>query len=508
MKPFLVLALCSVPLTAQIIPDTLVRSVLEDVSVPNILSHAKVLSSQARDPNSKAFFRAAQYAAEQAQQTGLSNVRIERFERNKPMWDAVAGTLELRQPEVKTLETLAGSPLLVMQRSLPGDVSGFLVEADAVDVKGKIILAARQTPTATAWKALSGRGALGLISAERLTFFGRQTPDDAVAWLNAPAGAVAMAISPKRARELSALMANGPVEVRMVVETAESSPGAIGMVMAELPGRVPDQDIVLVAHLDHQNPGANDNASGAAVLLEIARAMKSMPALKRTVRFWWSTEIESERQYFRAHPEEAKKMLLAVNLDQAGGDRQAENHMIVIYGPDWLPSWADDLIHNLVEDVQARYAPAEHAPSPMLVAEGGSQQALDPVYWPYAPLSDHLVFEDRSVGVPAISLAVPSLGVIHTDADTFDRLDPTWLKRSALFMLAPALFVANAGPNEARPILEYSFKRAVARIGESESRGHQLELEVKRVRSIRRLDPSLDPEPYVKKLEAVAAALR
>jgi acetylornithine deacetylase/succinyl-diaminopimelate desuccinylase-like protein len=56
---------------------------------------------------------------------------------------------------------------------------------------------------------------------------------------------------------------------------------------AELSGtRRADEIVVLGAHYDAVEgcPGANDNGSGVAALLELARALKSSP-LERTVRF-------------------------------------------------------------------------------------------------------------------------------------------------------------------------------------------------------------------------------
>src|SRR5574341_951831 len=122
-----------------------------------------------------------------------------------------------------------------------------------------------------------------------------------------------------------------------------------------------------------QRPGRGDVVRLGAPRIPLAelRAAGKLPPLRRTVRFWWSTEIVSEREYFAKYPEQARKMILAVNLDQAGGDRNAENNFVAILGPDWLPSFADDLIYNLAEYVKDTYAPAEHEPSPLVVAPNG-----------------------------------------------------------------------------------------------------------------------------------------
>src|SRR5581483_9128644 len=144
----------------------------------------------------------------------------------------------------------------------------------------------------------------------------------------------------------------------------------------------------------------------------------------------------------------AHRILLAIVLDQAGGELGAENNLIAVKNPEWLPSYTDDLIEDTAEYVKERYAPAEHEPDPLLVAEGGSHQSLHTSYWEYQEITDEVAFEARDRGIAGIALAVPSLDLIHTNLDTVDRLDPTWIKRSALLTLAPALYLANAGKTE------------------------------------------------------------
>jgi hypothetical protein len=153
------------------------------------------------------------------------------------------------------------------------------------------------------------------------------------------------------------------------------------------------------------------------------------------------------------------------------------------------------------------YAPPEHEPSPLFVAPNGSRRSFRPVYWDYAPLSDHIAFEAKAVGIPCLSMAVPSLDVIHTNQDTIDRIDPTWLKRSALMMLAPALWAANAGAPEARALLDYVFRRARVRIAESGDPVRQAETEEQRLDSVRAFDAELSTESRKNKLRRLAEAM-
>ena len=492
-------------------PDSLIRAILGEVSAENALRETTELAARVRYPESQSFFDAAEYVAGRARAYGLENVTVERFPSKHPLWDPLEAELDLVSPVSRRLSSLADVSVLLAQGSRDGDVTAPLVE-ESGEVRDKVVLTSKSPETA--WRELSGQHPAALVCAFRPEYFGRQPPPDAVAWEQAPADALALMISPRQGDELRAMLHQGAVTVRVHARARRASPGEIGQVMGEIPGEVKGRDIVLAAHLDHQKPGANDNASGSGTLLEVLRTLKSListgkvPRPRRTLRFWWTTEIRSEEAYFHKHPEEAKQILMAVVLDQAGGDRDAVNNFIVINGPDWLPAFTDDLIYDLAEFVQDSYAPPEHEPSPMLVASGGSTQSMRTVYWDYQPLSDHLAFEARHTGIPAIALAVPSLHLIHTNLDTADRLDPTWLKRSALMTLAPALYMAGAGPKQAQALLEAVFHRAAARIAAAAEPERQLALEHKRLDSVAALDASIRTEDYQARLAAIAKALR
>lgn len=427
------------------------------------------------------------------------------------MWDPVEASLDIVAPEPQVVSNLQMEPLLLAQWSHDGDVSAELADA-AGDVKDKIALTT-QSPQ-IAWKTLSRRGAKAMLCAWQPDYFGRRPSREAVAWGEAPSNAFAFMISPRQGDALRDRLKRGPLTIRMRARIRRTEPGEIGQVMGEIPGQVPGQDVVLVAHLDHQKQGANDNASGSGTLLEVLRVANRMiaagtiPKPLRTLRFWWSTEIRSEKEYFKRHPGEAKKISLAVVLDQAGGDRRAVNNFIMIANPDWRPSYADDLIYDLADFFARQYSPAEHEPSPLAIAEGGSTQAMRNVYFDYQPLSDHVSFVEKGIDIPAIALAVPSLDVIHTDQDTVDRLDPTWLKRSAMMTLAPALFTASAGPKEARALLEATFRRAVTRLAEAGDPDEQLKIERRRLESLTTLDHGIDLADYRARLAAIAKALK
>lgn len=95
-------------------------------------------------------------------------------------------------------------------------------------------------------------------------------------------------------------------------------------VIGVLPGANPaftGQAIVVSAHYDHlgpDHPGADDNASGVAVLIELARALASQPAPPRTIVFAAFSAEEAGligSRWFAAHPAPVPLAGIRANLN-------------------------------------------------------------------------------------------------------------------------------------------------------------------------------------------------
>jgi len=62
-------------------------------------------------------------------------------------------------------------------------------------------------------------------------------------------------------------------------------------------------EVLVVAHLCHPQPSANDNASGAAAALEAARVLQTLiagghlPPPRRSIRFLWLPEFTGSQAY-------------------------------------------------------------------------------------------------------------------------------------------------------------------------------------------------------------------
>jgi hypothetical protein len=119
----------------------------------------------------------------------------------------------------------------------------------------------------------------------------------------------------------------GPGAVRLRVSVAvQNRQARAANVVADLPGRSSGRVVLLGAHLDSvaNGPGINDNGSGSALVLEIARQarrLRARPALG--LRFaWWGAEelgLHGSTAYVRGLPAAERGRLAAVlNFDMVG----------------------------------------------------------------------------------------------------------------------------------------------------------------------------------------------
>src|SRR5206468_1504134 len=133
-------------------------------------------------------------------------------------------------------------------------------------------------------------------------------------------------VSLKTARALQKRLAAGETIRLHAVVKATQEPGAYEIATATIPGTaLAGEEIVFSCHLDHPHPGANDNASGCATTLEIARALsklireKRLDPPRRTIRFVWPAEVEGTLALLNGRPEIAKRIKAAIHLDMVGG---------------------------------------------------------------------------------------------------------------------------------------------------------------------------------------------
>jgi hypothetical protein len=394
-------------------------------------------------------------------------------------WECTAATLQFVAPEGKAhgvpdpldglLADFRACPISVIQRSAPFDgelevvlLEDGLEEADyeGRDVAGKLVLS--RGPVRRVWElAVAGRGAAGIL------FDGmRPVPpvrlDGDLAdvrqytsfwWQPGDARCFGFVLTPRQGRALRNLLktAGEPVRVRAHVDS-HSYDGAIEVVSAAIPGES-DQEVVVVAHLCHPQPSANDNASGAAAVLEAACTLQQLVATgrlarpRRTIRFLWLPEMTGTFAYLSGREQSLDRLIAGINLDMVGEDQdQTGSSWLIERPPEAAASFVSDLLACLRDELPGLRGMDGIAASH---TGAGSHLLYRQAEVGFSGGSDHYILSDPSVGVPTPMLNQWPDRYYHTSADTPDRTDPRSLARAGTLAAAYAYWLAAAGPAEA-----------------------------------------------------------
>jgi len=374
-------------------------------------------------------------------------------------WHCRAAELMLVAPHQQRLCSYEAMEMSIIQRSTstpPGGIEAeliFVERADrpesyeGIDVTDKIVLCCSAIHRSFE-EAVVQRGALGLVvdvlPAQPPVRTREMMPDvvpyTSFWWFDEQQTGWGFSLSPRQGDLLRDLLNRGPVRVRATVDAALYN-GTFENVEALLPGESAEE-VLLISHLCHPKPGANDNASGPAVLLEVARGLNRLvqdgvlPRPKRSVRFLMIPEMTGTHAYIHQHPERIAQTVAALNLDMVGGSPLHGAGPLTIERPSpALPSYVHDLICALYEEVAA---------SANTLAGNFPYPVAPYVATPYSGGSDHYILNDPLVGVACPMLITWPDRWYHTSHDLPEHLDPALLERVALATAAYLWWIANA----------------------------------------------------------------
>ncbi|HKW60908.1 MAG TPA: DUF4910 domain-containing protein [Candidatus Acidoferrum sp.] len=510
-----------------LLPEKNVAALANELSGETAKRNLEGIARFHRQRGSQGFHAAAELVAERLRAYGLSDIAILQFpadgkifygpQRSRPAWDAEKAELWQVLPEIVSCEEAQGKkpitdaeqqkahpgvmtacdavvnndakllasyeaePAVLAEDSENGDVTAELVDVGegtkesnyaGKDVKGKIVLVSAQ-PGAVQDLAVGKFGAVGIVSYaqnQKTAWWGED--ENLIRWGHLETFSTnktfAFMVSLKRARAMKGWLAQGKehgICLHAVVKAGQH-PGNYEVVTATIPGADPklkDEEIAFSCHLDHQRPGANDNASGCATILEVARTLEKLinegklarPA--RTIRFIFPPEIEGTLTLLNAKPEFAKRIKAVVHMDMVGGGPETKAVFHVTRGPMSLPSFVHDVAWAFAEwlnEESYHFAATGKADYPMVAPEGG-KEPLRAEYSAYSMGSDHDVYQDSSFGIPAIYLNDWPDRYIHTNFDSAANIDPTKLKRAAFIGAASGYFLASEPAGS--PLAEVNF---------------------------------------------------
>ncbi|HWA32604.1 MAG TPA: M28 family peptidase, partial [Cyclobacteriaceae bacterium] len=325
------LFLCFHFVTGQppLLDDATVGALDGEISGESAKRNLEYISRLHRMRGSAEFKKAIDFIESRLKEYGLEDVEVFQIpadgksmygtQKSRLAWEAEFAELwELEKnggewkPKVR-LADWESMPITLAEDSESGEATAELIDVGSgtdekdyagKDVKGKIVLTS-SSPSGVVKLAI-GKGAVGIISytQNQVTAWWKED-QNLIRWGHfesfEPVKSFCFMISLKQAREFQTRLSRGEKIMLHAKVKAGQHPGSYSFATAVIKGSDPTlqaEEIAFTCHLDHQRPGANDNASGSMTILEIARTMSKLIAEgrlakpKRTIRFIWSPEIE------------------------------------------------------------------------------------------------------------------------------------------------------------------------------------------------------------------------
>lgn len=409
-------------------------------------------------------------------------------------WDQQVSTLAIvrdGQPEEVVLSREKERLILAINSfSTPkGGVTAPLVDVggggNANDYAGKDVKGAIVVGTAGMGQlftqAVVNRGALGVVSTQKAPAYLDPSPDltqwGSINYDETHKG-FAFRATPRAAAALKAATAAGPVKARADVQTTFARKPERTL-SAEIPGSVvPGERIVVAAHV--QEPGANDNASGAATNMELARALvtgvlsKKIPAPARTLTFLWVNEISGSRRWLSEHPVEKTGVKYMFSMDMTGEDITKTGGVFLIErwpdpGAVWQRSWdphtewgasridpatlKGDLINDLHMAICERVG---------VKSQAATKKPWDVRSNPYEGGSDHTQF--GSAGIPSVLDWHFTDRFYHTNRDTAEKTSPDEMRNVGTAVATTAWLMASADAQTGAAVRDLLTKVGNARV--------------------------------------------
>ena len=230
--------------------------------------------------------------------------------------------------------------------------------------------------------------------------------------------AFAFHLTARQADRMRSQLQQGPVRVWAQVD-ANGYDGVVYTVSAALEGTDPEApEVLLYGHL--YEPGANDNASGAAAILSLAKTLAGavasgkLPRPKRTIRFVVGYECTGSMGYMAAHRD--RPVLCGFAADMIGAEAGENAVMSLRYNPLSHWSYVDGALYALSG-----------------IARHHAGQDIPYNHDSFSIGTDNIITAPE-FGCPTVAMvAVPALSY-HSSHDSPETVEPDTLKRNALIM--------------------------------------------------------------------------
>lgn len=418
----------------------------------------------------KGLFMESVYVVDKLKSYGFEDARTEIVGKTTT-WDGVSAELWETSPNTAKLADYRDLAAVLGQGSKSAHVTaelawigrGTQAEIDAVDLKGKI--AVTEASAGRVHDAAVKAGAVGVITyySPRPLVDPIQIPNSGIR--GGENATFCINLTPRDGYALRDRLLKGEkITVKADIETVDEQTN-IEVPTCVIKGSDANaEEIILCAHLfeGYVKLGANDNISGSAALIEVARTLNHLITTgqierpKRSIRFIWIPEFQGSIPWAQQNKEILSRTLCNINLDMVGLWLSKSQsfyclHRTTMGNPHYLNDVAESFYHYMGATNKAYVATGVGRPEatkPVYSVTG----SRDPFYYSinaHYGASDHEVFSDWGVQAPGVIMITWPDNYYHTSGDRPEICDPTQLHRAIVLAAASAYTIADADEQEA-----------------------------------------------------------
>ncbi len=417
-------------------------------------------------------FMESRYVVDKLKSFGFADATTELLGKSQT-WDGVSASVWEIAPNTAKLADYRDLAAMLGQGSKSAHVTAELVwvgrgsqaEIDAADLKGKI--AVTEASAGRVHPLAAKAGAVGIISyySPRPLVDPIQIPNSGIRGNDAT---FCINLTPRDGHVLrDRLLSGEKITVKADIETTVEETNIEVPTCVIKGSDVNAEEIILSAHLfeGYVKLGANDNTSGSAALLEVARTLNTLiengqiARPKRSIRFIWVPEFQGSIPWAQQHKDILSRTLCNINLDMVGLWLSKSQsfyclHRTTMGNPHYLNDVAESFYHYVGATNKGFVATGMGRPDALkpVYSVTGSR---DPFYYSinaHYGASDHEVFSDWGVQAPGVIMITWPDNYYHTSGDRPEICDPTQLHRAIVIAAASAYTIASADQQEALKI--------------------------------------------------------
>ncbi len=466
----------------SLLPESILDEIIGEASGEMAMNHMIEMAGYNRGRTKAEFegnFYEADYTLKKLKEYGIPEAQIERFP-GRQAWDGIRGELWEISPNRSKIADYDDLKAVLASGSKNADVEADLVwvgdgsDLENTEVQGRI--AVTSGSLYRVGKIAIEKGAVGIVTVGGIRPLRDplQIPWSGIRGKNAT---FAFNLNAREGDLLKNRLIRGEkIRVHAVVES-EMRDYDLQDPTAVIPGTDPDAgEVILTAHLfeGYTKMGANDDISGSAAILEVARILKTLidenriPKPRRNIRFLWIPEFSGTGPWVNAHKDLMDKTLCNINLDMVGlWLSKSHSHLCLMRTTFGNPHYINDVMENYYRYVGETNRETIHTRgfTKRIVAPSGSDEPFYYKIETHYGASDHEVFNDWGIQVPGIMMITWPDFYYHTSEDRPYNSDPTQLKRVAVIAASAAYTIANADAGMAEKIAGETFSNGSNRMG-------------------------------------------